>query len=299
MRNFLAIWWDGGVVFLRNHCFTRAAAISFYAFFSLIPFMILVTAAIGFVLGSHAGLLDKVISVVREALPYLSDRIIGDLRRLSVSWRSTGWLGLVFLLLSAEAVLAATSESLSAIFGTEERWGFVRKKIINLLILCLATVAAFISIVITAASLVLRQIKISVFGVDLSYYLIQSFTFKYALPFFLVAFMSAIVYRIFSGASLNFRYAFYGSVVFTLLWEAAKHLFTWYISNFAAYSAFYASLGTLMVLLVWIYYSVNIFLYSASVAKAAYGRMGRTGGRRTNRHAAGAGRSVPGRATAL
>ncbi len=299
MRDFLAIWWEGGRVFLRNHCFTRAAAISFYGFFSLIPFMILVTAVIGFVLGSHAGLLDKVINVVREVLPYLSDRIIGDLRWLSGRWRSTGWLGLVFLLWSAEAVLAATSESLSAIFGTEQRWGFVRKKIINLLILCLATVAAFISIVITAASLLLRQVKIPVFGVDLSYYIIQSLTFKYALPFFLVAFMIAIVYRIFSGPNLNFRYAFYGSVVFTLLWEAAKHLFTWYISNFAAYSVFYASLGTLMVLLVWIYYSVNIFLYSASVAKAAYGRMGGAGEKRANRHAAKAGRTAVGRVTTV
>lgn len=299
MRDFFAIWWEGGRVFLRNHCFTRAAAISFYGFFSLIPFMILATAVIGFVFGSHAGLLDKVISAVRDALPYLSDRIIGDLRGLSGRWRSTGWLGLLFLLWSAEAVLAATSESLSAIFGTELRRGFVRKKIINLLILCLATLAAFISIIITAASLLLRQVEIPVFGVALSYHFLLSLTFKYLLPFFLVAFMTAIVYRIFSGPNLNFRYAFYGSVVFTLLWEAAKHLFTWYISKYSAYSVFYVSLGTLMVLLLWIYYSVNIFLYSASVAKAAYERMGRPGEDRTNRRVSRAGRTVPGRVTNL
>ncbi|MEK7773260.1 MAG: YihY/virulence factor BrkB family protein, partial [Deltaproteobacteria bacterium] len=239
MKNFLAISWEGAKVFLDNQCFTRAAAISFYAFFSLIPFMILITAAIGFVLGSHAGLLDKVINVVREALPYLSDRIVGDLRGLSGRWKSTGWLGLIFLLWSAEAVLAATSEALNAIFGTQERWGFVRQKIINLLVLCLATIAAFISIIITAASLVLRKVEIRMLGVDISYYLIESLTFKYMLPFFLVAGVTAVIYRISSGPSLNFRYAFYGSVLFTFLWEAAKHLFTWYISNFSSYSKFY------------------------------------------------------------
>jgi len=286
MRNFLAISWEGAKVFLGNQCFTRAAAISFYAFFSLIPFMLLITAALGVVFGSHAGLLDKVINIVREALPYLSDRIIGDLRGLSGRWRSSGWLGLLFLLWSAEAVLAATSEALSAIFGTEERWGFARKKMINLFVLCLATIAAFISIVITAASLVLREVEIRVFGVDISYYLIQSLTFKYALPFFLVAVVTAIVYRIFSGPSLNFRYAFYGSVVFTLLWETAKHLFTWYISNFSSYSKFYVYLGTLMLLLIWIYYSVNIFLYSASIAKVAYSRRGTPGDGKMRRQGA-------------
>ncbi|MBI5468270.1 MAG: YihY/virulence factor BrkB family protein, partial [Deltaproteobacteria bacterium] len=57
---------------------------------------------------------------------------------------------------------------------------------------------------------------------------------------------------------------------FTALWELAKQLFAWYVSNFGAYNKFYGSLETLMLLLLWIFYSSNIFLFSACVAKSAY-----------------------------
>ena len=257
-------------LFNKNDCFTRAAAISFYAFFSLIPIMLLVTAALGFFLGSHEGLLDSVIAMVRQSLPYISDRIVNDLTGLSTQWRKFGWISIIVLISSAELVLEATAGALSSVFNSERRFGFVRRKIINLGMLLLGIIAALASILMTAASVVLSKFHLRVFGIDIVYYLVQSLTFKILLPFVLVTAVVAVVFKLFSGANLNVRYALFGSVIFTTLWEVTKQVFTWYVSNFQSYNKFYASLGTLMLLLIWIFYSANIFLFSAAVARSAF-----------------------------
>lgn len=270
MRKTFSTVWKGLKLFIDNNCLDGAAAISFYAFFALIPLMILITASLGFVFGKHAWLLDRVIAMAREGLPYLSERMINDIRGLSVDWQSYGWLGLFFLLYSAEMVLGAASEALTAIFGTSKRYGFLRRKILNLFVLLLAVIASLVSIIMTAVSIMFTRHSIELAGVKFLITLIDSLVFKLVLPFFFMACMVALVFKILSGPNMNLRYSFYGSLLFTALWELAKQLFAWYVSNFGAYNKFYGSLETLMLLLLWIFYSSNIFLFSACVAKSAY-----------------------------
>lgn len=274
MKDFLAVFRDGVRIFNKNGCFTSAAAISFYAFFSLIPLMLLIIAGLGFFLGLRADMLERVVGMVRQTLPYLSESIIYDLRELSVNWKTFGWLGVLSLISSAELVMSAASDSLTSIFEADRKFSFFRKKVVNLFVIFVAIVAALSSVALTAVTIVLERFEINVFGIGLIYNLLFLIMFRFVAPFFLVALVAAMVYRILSGPKLPFRYAIFGSMLFTLLWEAAKQLFAWYVSNFMNYNRIYGSLGTLMVLLLWIFYSANIFLFSACVVRAAYLRGG-------------------------
>jgi membrane protein len=268
-RHFIIL--KGGVnLFLDRSCFNRAAAVSFYAFFSLIPIMLFVTAGLGFILGTRAGLLEKVIDMTKVSLPYLSDSVISDLQGLAAAWKTFGWLSILILLSSAEMVLNSTAEALTTIFGMRKRWGFFRRRIVNVLVLLMAIFTALFSIMVTAAAKIITDLDTTVFGIDLGYYLIESLTLKYIMPFVIVVVAAAGVFRIFSGPHLNFRYALYGSLLFTVTWEIAKHLFALYISYFPSYNKFYGSLGAIMVLLLWLFFSLSILLFSASIARVAY-----------------------------
>jgi membrane protein len=262
---------NGGIrIFLDTHCFDRAAAISFYAFFSLIPILLLLTAGLGFILGTRADLLDSVIEMARAGLPYISDRVVSDLRGLATAWRTFGWLSILMLILSAELVLNSLAEALISIFEMRKRFGFFRKKIVNFIVMFMGILAALVSIMVTTVAGVLRSIDTTVFGVDLGYYLIDSLAIKYVLPFVIMVSATSLVFKMFSGAHLSFLYAFYGSLVFTFVWEFAKHMFALYISYFPYYNKFYGSLGTIMILLLWLFFTAAIFLFSASVARSAY-----------------------------
>lgn len=257
-------------LFFENHGFERAAAISFYAFFSLIPIMLCITAGLGFLLGSRADLLDRVIDLAKTTVPYISESIIADLRGLATRWLAMGWISVLVLISSAELVLNSFSTSLIAIFGMRKKFGFVRKRIVNILVLLMAVLTAFLSLTVTAAVNIIHSYDMKPFGYDIGYYFLEGVALNYLLPFVTVVIAVAIVFRIFSGGNLNWRYAFYGSALFSVLWEVAKHLFAFYLSHFPSYNKFYGSLGTIMILLVWLFFTSTLFLFSASFARSAF-----------------------------
>ncbi len=272
MLKFIVNMWRAFRLFLRIDGMNRAAAISFFALFSLIPLMLLITAILGSFLGKNAQVMEDVVAFVKQSLPYLSERITADLKGLSLKWKTFGWVGLITLVWSADLVFDSMSSALAATFDTTSRFGFVRRKIVNMFVLFMSVAAAFFSLMVTALAGILKHYKFKVLGVDLYFYLIESLTLKYILPMSFMVVAAALVYRMFSGPNLNLRHAFYGSILFTALWEAAKQLFALYISYFPAFNKFYASIGTIMLLMVWIYYTISIFLFCAAFARVSYER---------------------------
>lgn len=270
MREFISVAHEGIRIFMRTGGSTNAAAISFYAFFSLIPVMFLVTAGVGFFLGARPELQERVIGMVSESLPYLSDTIIRELKELSENWRTFGWIGLVSLVFAAEFVMSAMVRALTAIFGTQKSFGILRTRLIGLFMILLAILAALSSIAVTALSYIIQDLDTGIQGLQYAFNLLTLLVFGLVLPFFLVTGIIAVVYRVLAGANLDLKHAFFGSMLFALLWEAAKQLFALYVANFQSYNKFYGSIGALMILLMWIYYSSSLFLFSASVSRAAY-----------------------------
>jgi len=273
MFKFLLTVTGSITIFRRCDCVNRSAAISFYAIFSIMPLMLLLTAGLGFILGNNVGMLDKVIAFVKGAMPYLSEKIISDIRGLSKMWQTLGWVSIFSLFWSAQFVLDSIANALIAVFESADKLRFVRRKVVNFLVVLVALVAVTASVFISALAGILNAVSLENIGIDahrFSYF--QGATIKVLLPSIVIALAVTLVYRMFAGPNLNLRYSFYGSVVFTILWGVAKHLFAVYLANFPTYNSFYASMGALMIFMVWIFFSVALFLYSAAFAIAAYER---------------------------
>ncbi|MDO8687085.1 MAG: YihY/virulence factor BrkB family protein, partial [Dehalococcoidales bacterium] len=63
----------------------------------------------------------------------------------------------------------------------------------------------------------------------------------------------------------EWRFVWPGAVVAAVLFEIARHFFAFYIEHFGSYQLIYGSLGAIVILLVWIYYSAFIMLLGAKV----------------------------------
>jgi len=253
---------DGIGIFREKSCIQRAAAISFYAFFSLIPMMFLITLTLAFFFGSRGEMLDEVIKTARISLPYLSGGVIEDLKGIVAYGRTFRWFSIVALILSSELVLNAIADALSSIFEIEGRYGFFRKRITNVFVILLAVFAVFVSIIVTAGMGLLLG--------GAGGYFLKAIALKYVFPFALVVTAVTVVFRIFSGPDLNIRYAFYGSLIFSFLWELAKQGFAFYLRYFPTYNMLYGSLGAIMILLLWMFFTAAILLFSAAIARAAF-----------------------------
>jgi YihY family inner membrane protein len=65
---------------------------------------------------------------------------------------------------------------------------------------------------------------------------------------------------------VHFKSAFQASLFTGLLWELSEHLFGWYVVHLAKYSIFYGSLSTLVIFVLWVYYSSTILVVGAEFA---------------------------------
>jgi len=72
--------------------------------------------------------------------------------------------------------------------------------------------------------------------------------------------MVFLIYKIIPNKRVHFKSALQAALFTGLLWEMAKHLFAWYVVHLARYSIFYGSLSTLVIFVLWMYYSSTILV---------------------------------------
>jgi membrane protein len=89
---------------------------------------------------------------------------------------------------------------------------------------------------------------------------------KYLLPFSLTGSMFFLIYKITPHKEIHFISALQAALFTGLFWELAKHLFSWYVVHIAEYSIVYGSLSTLVVFVLWVYYSSTILIVGADFA---------------------------------
>jgi membrane protein len=89
---------------------------------------------------------------------------------------------------------------------------------------------------------------------------------KYLIPFFLTFCMLFLIYKIAPNKRIPSGIALKATFVASILWEVAKQLFGWYILHLGRFSVLYGSLSTLVIFLVWIYYTSAIFLFGGEIA---------------------------------
>lgn len=266
MKRFFIIISDSIKAFSYDNCLGMAAAISFYALFSLLPLMFLLFAFIGSILGTETWLFERILQFVKDSLPYLSDSIVEDIRGLIENRKVFGWFGIIMLMWSAEFVILAIRDAMNVIFGEAEKMGFIKTRLVawgTFLIWC----AVFlISIGLPfVAEILSSKTQIAAFGIDISYYIAKSITFKYFMPVVIMVIAVAFIFKIMVGRNLKARHAVLGSIIFSVLWEAAKHLFALYITHFGSFNKMYGSLGAIMIMLLWVFYSSIILLFSAEI----------------------------------
>jgi len=86
------------------------------------------------------------------------------------------------------------------------------------------------------------------------------------LPFLLTFCMFFLIYKIIPRIRVHFKSALQAALFAGLFWELAKHLFGWYVVHLAQYSIFYGSLSTVVIFVLWVYYSSMILVVGAEFA---------------------------------
>ena len=274
---------DAALGWINDEAMTRGAAIAFYTIFALAPFVILVTAIAGLVIGRQ---------VAQDALMVQIGGLIGQeaaatLKQMAASANDikAGAIATVFgistILIGATTVFVELQTSLNRIWKTEPpgasslTW-LVKMRLKGLALIGMIGFLLIVSLVVSAGLAAVGRwfegMLPELFVVVWAANLIGS------LVVFTVLF--ALVYRTLPDTRIPWTDLWLGAAITAVLFTIGKSLIGLYLGTSGVTSA-YGAAGSFVLILLWVYYSASIFLYGAEITRAYSDRVGsRAKGRR-------------------
>ncbi|MFO1108291.1 MAG: YihY/virulence factor BrkB family protein [Bradyrhizobium sp.] len=255
--------------YIDHGALSRGAAIAFYTVTSLAPLLLLVIAIAGLAIGrdvARAGVVDELSGLLG---PEGTELIKSVIARSSdpASGAAATVLGAIMVLVTASGIFGEMQAALNATWDakpSDEAWpSLVRARAASL---GLVAALGFLTIVSLAASAAL-----SALGQELAMrtpagnVLLIALNTGVSLTVF--AAMFAAIYKMLPDTPLGWRDVAVGAMVTAVLFTGGKSLIGWYLGR-AAPGSTYGAAGALIVLLLWTYYSAQIFLFGAELTRA-------------------------------
>lgn len=256
-----------------DNAMSWSASVAFYTLLSLAPLLILIVAIAGFVYGRDAAQGELVRGLRNLIGPEISPAVQNMLTRPRES--STGLITVVFgaliLFFGASSVLTELHDALNAIWHvtgdpntTDAATVFrlVKERVYSFLVIIGCGLLLLASLLLESWVEALE----TVFGWRITSDSGWFHPAVFVMSFFVITFVFTVIYRFVPDVDLNWRDVMIGGLVTSLLFEAGKQLISLYISKTDLGSA-YGAAGSLIVVLVWVYYSAQVFFLGAEFTK--------------------------------
>jgi membrane protein len=253
----------------RHHAPRLGAALAYYTVLSLAPLLVVIVAVAGFAFGENA-VRGQVYSEFKDLMGDRGAAIVQTL--LKAAYRpgtgiTASVLGFFTLLLGASGVFMELRDTLNYIWDAPSSGGFGVKNFLKYRFFSFAMVLGIGFLLMV--SLVMSAI-IQAAGDWLTSYLpvpapvLEGINFL--VTFIATTILFALMYRVIPEVHVDWEDVAIGSVITAALFAAGKFLIALYLGKAGVGSA-YGAAGSLVVILVWVYYSSQIFLYGAEVTR--------------------------------
>jgi membrane protein len=258
---------DTTLSFIDDEALSRGAAIAFYAITSLAPVLLIVIAVAGLVFGQEAA--QNAISGQFSALMGKQAADLLESVIASASAESSGVLativGMVTLIATASGVFGEMQAELNTIWKTRSR-GTILSRLVRARIASLGLVGAlgFLLIVSLAVSAGLTAFANHLDTLPVGALFLSVLNFAISLLLFAVLF--GAIYKVLPDRTLQWKDVVVGALMTSVLFNLGKTVIGWYLGSSAVASS-YGAAGGLIVLLLWVYYSAQIFLFGAEFTK--------------------------------
>ncbi len=259
---------------VEHRAWSEGAALSYYTAFSIAPLLLIVISVAGLVFGQDAArgaLVQQLQGMVSEDAARAVEELLASASEPAEGIIST-LIGVALLVVGATTVLAELQTALDTIWQAPERdrpggvWGFIRSRIVTLGMVLGIGFLLLVSLVVSTAITALGRFWDPMFGG----WEALATVFNLLVSFALVTSLFAMIYKFLPHVRVRWHDVWVGAAVTALLFTVGKYLIGLYIGKGAVASGFGAA-GSLVVLLVWVYYSAQIFLLGAEFT-AVYAR---------------------------
>ena len=252
-----------------HRCSSKGAALAFYTLFSLAPVLVLVIAVAGFFYGAEAAqgqLFNELRGLVGAQGAEAIQSVLAGARNKESGMIATIVAG-VLLLVGATTVFAELKDSLDEIWGVPAPkdatfWDTVRTRVLSFGLILVLGFLLMVSLVVSAA---LAVVENYFSGMWKEAAVIMGWI-SHLISFLVIATLFGVIYKLLPRLHLSWRDVAIGALGTAAMFTIGKFAIGLYIGNSGAANSFGAA-GSLIALLLWVYYSAQIFFLGAEFAR--------------------------------
>jgi len=255
------------------------AALSFYTLLSLAPLLLVTVSMAGMIVGREAaiaGLISQIHTLSGEEASRAAEALLANPRSTAHGILAT-IIGLITLLFGASGVMVELRDALNFIWdvpspelsGIKRAWGFVRDRLFSFALVLAVGFLLVVSLAVSAWIAALGALSAQYLPANEALLHVANLILSVAV----ITALFAAIYKFVPNASIEWRDVALGGAVTSGLFSLGKLALGIYLGK-AAFASAYGAAASVVVLIVWVYYSAQIFFLGAEFTHVFANRHG-------------------------
>ncbi|MDF2190294.1 YihY/virulence factor BrkB family protein [Paraflavitalea sp. CAU 1676] len=270
VSSFFRILKKAALAFIEDNGFKLSASLSYYTVFSIGPILIIIISLVGIFLGRDAvqgRVYEQVKGFIGSSAAVQLQEIIKNIEYSQ--FKTTGLvIGIIMLLFGASGVFTEIQDSVNRIWSIKAKpqKGWLKFIINRLLSFSLVVGMGFImlvSLLISTALDALSGFLQRFFSEDI---IVLFYILNIIIVIAVITVLFAIIFKVLPDATIHWRDVIKGSLFTAILFMGGKFLISFYISR-SNVGVTYGAAATIVIILLWVYYSSVILYFGAEYTK--------------------------------
>lgn len=275
-RRIFDLFKDTAMEWQKDKATRLAAALSYYTVFSLAPLVVIILAIIKLVLEGNAAetiFLEQIKGLVGSQGAEFFQQIINREDDTSSNLLAS-LIGVVTLLFGATGVFGQLKESLNTVWGVAPDPGrgivnFVKTRFLSFTMILGVGFLLLVSLLLSSGLTAVSNFAGGLLGDRALVAQIVTTLFSFGV----ITLLFAMIFKILPDAEIEYRDVWVGAAFTAFLFTIGKYLIGLYLGN-AGVTSSYGAAGSLIVILLWVYYSAQILLFGAEFTQVYAQRFG-------------------------
>ncbi len=262
--------------FGHDNCSNMAAGLSYYVFLSVFPLILALVGLFGLVLPEES-VKNSIFGFIQANIPWAGDLVQTNIESVIRLRGALGIGGLIGLLISGSGLLGAIGSAINRAWDIKAEMPFLFKQMRNIALTIGLSILFFLALGLSTLP-AFESIGDIPFVGSLFFN-----TLATLVGFMLIFAVFLILFKVMPNTRTYWRHIWPGAFITAVLFTIGHLLLNTFFTRFTNYQLIYGSIGSVIVLLVWIYYSGIILLYGVEFT-AEYARLRRGIGRGIHSH---------------
>lgn len=245
----------------------RSASIAYFSFFSIFPLILGIIALASYFMdpGKVGTDINKILT---DIAPASADFVTGNIENLVKIRGAMSLVSIVMLFWSGKKMFSAVSRGINLALGLKPTFLSFLDIFRNFFLAILAILLMLVPLAMTPLAHIIESLEISVFGENAKHFFstITAGSMSFSSSFLVMT----VLYWIVPYRWLSWKIVIPAAFFTSIFQVAGKSFFMVYLNTTANFKAIYGSLSSIVVLLLWLYFSAYMIIYGAELMSVYY-----------------------------